>query len=230
MGGSTFRPGSLERHWRAAESLLRPLPAQRRLCSSRYMMQGPQHQSKLLVMSGSAPAPDRAEDAPKGPGGTLLPPGWQPAPRLRKRAGEGAVQPLGSGWTRLWCQWLSREPSGAPPWRAKFSCDPPPHQHQDAEQGPAVSPRAGLGSIHGSPCRGAGLPLPRSLRCRWLWGGSLAGESALGRGCQSPASPFGPAPARTLTLPTGDLVQTRVSSSHRPGPRCPPSHQRLAAG
>lgn len=84
----------------------------------------------------------------EGMGQDPAPPGLAAGSCLQEQAGEGAVELLGSGWTRLWC---CQEPSGAPPQRAKFSCDPPPHQHQDAEQAPAMSPRAGLGSIHGSP-------------------------------------------------------------------------------
>lgn len=73
-----------------------------------------------------------------------------------------------------------------------------------------------------------GCRCPHSLCCCWLWGGSLAGESALSGGCQSPASPFGSAPACTLTLPRGDLVQTCASSSRCPRiPLSPtPGHQR----
>lgn len=83
-------------------------------------------------------------------------------------------------------------------------------QHQIHTPSPSP-PHFSPGKEGDPPCRGAGLPLPHSPRCRWL----PAGESALSWGCQSPVSPFGPAPARTLTLPTADLVQTRTSSSHR---------------
>lgn len=40
--------------------------------------------------------------------------------------------------------------------------------------------------------------------------------SQLSRGCQSPASAFGPAPARTFTLPGGTLFRHMPGSSHRP--------------
>lgn len=57
----------------------------------------------------------------------------------------------------------SREnPRGAPPRRAKFVCDPPTHRHQDVEQGPAVLPRAGLGSIHGHPTPAINVSRDRS--------------------------------------------------------------------
>lgn len=54
------------------------VPAQRR-----YMTRGTQHQSKHLVMSGSAPVPEGGEDALKGWGRSLFPsPGSLPGPCL----------------------------------------------------------------------------------------------------------------------------------------------------
>lgn len=71
------------------------------------------------------------------------------------------------------------------------------------------------------PCRGARLPLPCSLRCRRLRGGSPAAESALSRGCQDPASPFGPAPAHQL-CPGAILFRHVRAAPISPGPHCAP--------
>lgn len=64
-------------------------------------------------------------------------------------------------------------------------------------------------------------------RCRWLREGARP-VSQLSRGCQSPASVFGPAPARTFALPGGTLFRHVPSSSPSPaaptdpGPHRPP--------
>lgn len=78
------------------------------------------------------------------------------------------------------------------------------------------------------PREGQGLTV---WRCRAAAGSGEGARpvSQLRRGCQSPASAFGPAPARTFTLPGGILFRRVPNSSHcpllpsPPDPHCPPS-------
>lgn len=82
----------------------------------------------------------------------------------------------------------------------------PPHFSPQEGEGPTV-PR----------CRAAAAPLPR---CRWLWGTSLCVST-------EPCVSFWPSSCTSInSARAGDLVQTRVSSSHRP--RTPPAHRRSA--
>lgn len=105
MGRGTFPPSSLEQHWWAAKSLLQTLPAQRCLCGGCYVTRGGQHQSKHLVMSGSAPVPEKGDDARKGWGRTLLPLGSLLGPcqsgqgkelQSRSVVGEHSLVPAGA--------------------------------------------------------------------------------------------------------------------------------------
>lgn len=59
-------------------------------------------------------------------------------------------------------------------------------------------------------------------RCRWLRGGSPAGESAQ-PGVPEPCVCFWPSSCTYIRSPRGNLVQTRASSSHRPLLPSPPA-------
>lgn len=106
---------------------------------------------------------------------------------------------------------------------------PLPHSTRPTRPNPAPccsensSPAPNPQTLPAAPQRGKGTHRAEVPGCRRPVPHAAAGSgegawpvSQLSWGCQSPASPFGPAPARTLTLPTGDLAQTRASSSHRP--------------
>lgn len=97
----------------------------------------------LRDAGGSAPKQRQGRAGPGRTGQDPVPTGSLLGRCLWSEQG-GAVELPGSGQTQRRCQ---GEPWGAPPRRAKSTCEPPPCRHQDAEQSPAVPCRAGLGSI-----------------------------------------------------------------------------------